>query len=270
MKAISSCFIILLFACYAGSKEKIYTASTPADSLVKMFLGIPLTDSVDYIRWKIILRDYDYSLDCNYITTNKKGIVTQNRKVELKGKLSLDKNYYTLYNDNKILKLAELNTSLLHILHPDNSLLIGNGGWSYTINAVNPSINKNISLKARPTVIKDSMIFVGRTPCRVPGIPQSSECNKLKWKIVFYGNSDKNEPTTFKVYGTPYRKEGFKPGTWKIVTSNGRIFYYLYDKSGKPYLYLEKADENILLFADASGKLLTGDEDFSYTLNRDI
>ena len=60
-----------------------------------------------------------------------------------------------------------------------------------------------------------------------------------------------------------------KTGIWIITTGkNGRIVYQLNDEKGNAILYLLKVDENILLFTDAKGNLLTGDEDFSYTLDR--
>lgn len=36
---------------------------------------------------------------------------------------------------------------------------------------------------------------------------------------------------------------------------------------GKNYFF---CDEHVLVFTGAAGKLLTGDEDFSYTLNRKL
>jgi hypothetical protein len=270
MKAFSSGFIALLIVYSAHAKEQTYIGSTPAGIVVKTFLGIRSTDSVDYIQWKLILRHTEYLLNCQYkIVDRTNGATKDTKKIELKGALSQDHSYYILQYQGKELKLAALNRNLLHIMKKDNSLLIGNDGWSYTISNTNPSLIENISIKAKSTVIKDSMVFVGRSPCGVPGvISKGTTCYKLKWKIVLYGNK-KNEPTTCKVYGTPYRKEGGKPGTWKIITkADGKIIYQLHDVSGKPFLYLQKADENILLFTDASGKILTGDEEYSFTLNR--
>ena len=40
------------------------------------------------------------------------------------------------------------------------------------------------------------------------------------------------------------------------------------DDNGNGFLYLLKLDNNILVFTDARGKLLVGDEDFDYTLNK--
>lgn len=271
MKAISLLSLLFILVFERSGKEKAYAASTPADALVKRFLAIPLTDSIDYIEWKILLRDNDYTIHCHYkIETGSSGVSNNNRTLEFLGKLSKDENFYILHNQNNTLKLAILNENLLHISHADNSLLVGNGGWSYTINSVHLINANGLSVKVKPTAIKDSIVFVGRTPCGVPGVVREGvECFKLKWKIVFYGSSRNNQPARCVVYATPYRKEGSKQGTWKMhMDTSGRIRYILSDEKGKPFLYLEKADENILLFTDPDGKILTGDKDYSFTLNR--
>jgi hypothetical protein len=274
MKIISAFLSILLIVSCASGKEKTYTGSTPADIVIRTFLGIPLSDSVDFIRWKLIFRDNRYNLECNYGIgkPNTNGFFNGSKKIELSGALKEEKNNYELINGNKTLKVAELNTDLLHLLNTDNSLLIGNGGWSYTLNNITPSVTDQINMAAKQTVLKDSMAFEGRTPCNVPGvIPRGMECYKLKWYIVLYANTEKNEPGTYKVYGTPYRKAGGKTGNWKIITGkDGRIIYQLDDDNGNGFLYLLKLDEHILVFTDANGKLLVGDHDFSYTMNREF
>ena len=262
--------LLLIFSC-ANGKEKIYTASTPADAIIRSFLGIPLNDSVDFIRWKLFLRDKEYHLQCNYGIgkPNTNGFINGGKKIELSGPLKKEKNYYQFQYGNKTLKVVELNADLLHLLNEDNSLLAGNGGWSYTLNNISPSGTAQITIASQPAALKDSMAFEGRTPCNVPGIIEpGKECYKLKWYIVLYANAKKNEPGTYKVLGTPYRKEGGRRGNWKIITQNNRIIYQLNDEKENGFLYLLKPDANILLFTDADGKLLVGNEDFSYTLNK--
>lgn len=272
MKTISSILVILLIVSCASAKDKTYTASTPAGPVVRTFLGIPLDDSIDFIRWKIIFRDSLYYLHCNYGVgkPNTNGFFNGGKNIELSGGLKKEKNIYWLRNGNKILKIAELNTGLLHLLNTDNSLLVGNEGWSYTINNTSPATTGEISLVSKQSVLKDSMTYDGRTPCNIPGIiPRGMECYKLKWRIIFYSKPGKNEPFTYRIFGTPWRKENGITGTWKIINGkDGRITYQLNDEKGKAFLYLLKPDENILLFTDSNGKLLVGDEDFSYTLNR--
>jgi hypothetical protein len=60
-----------------------------------------------------------------------------------------------------------------------------------------------------------------------------------------------------------------KREAWKtIIGKGGRIVYRLNDDKENGFLYLLKLDENILMFTDAQGNLLVGNEDFSYTMNR--
>jgi hypothetical protein len=158
------------------------------------------------------------------------------------------------------------------VLDHDNKPLIGNGGWSYAINNMSPSLTNQITyaVHSKQTVLKDSMAYEGRTPCGIPGIvPSGNQCYKLKWYIVFYANTHSNQPTTYRLYGTPHRIEGGIKGEWRISTGDdGRITYQLYDSAGKVFINLLKTEENILVFTDANGKLLVGNEDFSYTLNK--
>lgn len=267
-------FTIFFIVSYVRGEEKIYTGSTPAEPVIRSFLGIPRQDSVDFIRWQLTFYNDRYTLNCNYGIgkPNTNGFINGGKKISFSGAFSKEKNNYKLYNSNKILKLVELNPDLLHVLDTHNNLLVGNGGWSYTLNNRTPVGTDEINITAQQTVLKDSMAFEGRTPCNVPGIiPAGMQCYKLKWYIVLYANAEKNGAGTYKVYGTPYRsrKEGGITGNWKIIIGkNGRIIYQLIDDNGKGFLYLLKADEQILLFTDAQGKLLIGDGDFSYTMNR--
>jgi hypothetical protein len=272
MKIISTVLSILLIVSCGSGKEKTYTGSTPADNSIRSFLGIPFSDSVDFIRWKLMIRDNDYHLQCNYGIgkNNSNGFISGGKKIELKGAMKKDKKYYGLQNGDKTLNVAKLNTDLLHLLNEDKSLLVGNGGWSYTLNSMSASVSDQVNLTPNQTVLKDSIGFEGRTPCKIPGIiPPGMECYKLKWYIVLYANAKKNEPGSYKVYGTTWRQKGPGTGNWKIINGkDGRTTYQLNDDKGNGFLHLLKLDENIVVFTDANGKLLVGDEDYSYTLNR--
>jgi len=272
MKIIATLLSFTFFVSCASSKETNYTASTPAAPIVRIFLGIPLTDSIDFIRWKLSITDNKYSLECNYGIgkPNTNGFYDGGKKIVFSGIAKKENTNYILQNGNHILKFAELNPNLLHILNNDNTLLIGGGGWSYALNNMVPSPTNQVNMTAKQTSLKDSMAFEGRTPCAVPGIiPAGKLCYKLKWYLVLYSN-EKKEPATYRILGTPYRREeGGKRGTWKIITGkDGRIIYQLNDEKENPFIYLLKLDEGVLIFTDANGNLLVGDLDFSYTLNR--
>jgi hypothetical protein len=57
-------------------------------------------------------------------------------------------------------------------------------------------------------------------------------------------------------------------GKWEIVRKNARVIYKLNPEKKNHATYLLKANDNILLFTDPNGKLLVGNENFSYVLNR--
>jgi hypothetical protein len=272
MKTVYLFLSILLVVSCANGTEKTYIGSTPADTVIRSFLGISLSDSVDFIRWKFILQGNRYQLQCNYGIgkANTNGFINGGTEIHLSGECSKKNNYYLFRNGTKTLKAVELNEDLLHLTNADNSLLIGNGGWSYTLNNIMPLGTDQVSVIAPPTVFTDSIIFVGRTPCQVPGvIAPGSLCYKLKWLIVLYANTEMNQPGNYKVLGSPWRKEGGRTGSWKIIAGKkGSTIYQLNDKNGNGFLYLLKLDDHILVFTDAQGKLLVGNEDFSYTLNR--
>jgi hypothetical protein len=268
MKIIATLLSITLFVFCANSKETNYTASTPAASLVRAFLGISMTDSIDFIRWKLSLNDLKYTLECNYGIgkPNTNGFYNGGKKVSFNGTVKRDNktNTYALQNGNHTLKLVELNSNLLHIANDDNILLVGNGGWSYALNNMAPLATDQFKLTTKQTRVKDSIAFQGRTPCGVPNIiPAGKECYKLKWYLVLYDNN------SYRVLGTGYRVEGGRRGNWRInMNKDGRITYELNDETGKPFIHLLKLDEGVLIFTDEKGNLLVGDHDFSYTLNR--
>jgi len=264
---------MMLIVSVASGKEKMFTASTPANTLVRSFLGIALNDSVDFIRWKLVLEDHSYHLQCNYGIgkPNTNGFFDGGKKIELNGPFIKRGIYYQLQYRKRSLTTVWLNENLLHIADGDNKLLVGNGGWSYTLNSLSPVATDAFSLHASPMLVKDSVRFAGRSGCKVPGIIEpGSQCYKLKWLIAIYADPQKAASGTYKLYGTAYRKEGGKKGNWKMMRGrNGRIIYQLDDGNGKGLLYFLKASDGVLLFTDKMGNLLVGDEDFSYTLNKE-
>ena len=274
MKIVNVLLCMLVFISCASSKEKNFTASTPAGTVVRSFLGISPEDAVDFIRWKLTLDNNKYSLQCNYGIgkPNTNGFINSGKNIALNGTLQKEQNRWTLQHDDRVLKMIELNSNLLHLLDENNQLLVGNGGWSYTLNNIDPVLTNDINITAQQGSLKDSVIFDGRTPCEVPGIiPSGMQCYKLKWRFIFYSGNGNEEQGQYKIKGTAWRNIESRTGSWKIIRKkNNQLIYQLNDEKGNALIYLLKADENILLFTDAAGKLLVGNEDFSYTLNKKL
>ena len=66
MKFVSTFLLVSFLCCSSANKELAYTGSTPPDLIVRKFLGISLTDPIDFISWKVIINDVAYLLDFEY------------------------------------------------------------------------------------------------------------------------------------------------------------------------------------------------------------
>ena len=270
-------FTILFILLFNGPLEGIenramYAASTPANEVVKAFIGIPINDSVDFIRWKLTMDGGRYEMNCAYgiSQANTNGFVGGGKTVVIKGTYERRNNYYHFLNGKRILKAIEVNADILHLLNTNNSFMNGNGGWSYTLNSTNPSGSAFITVQVSHKTFKDSVAFEGRTPCGIPGLmPAGTPCYKLKWYLVFYADEKSEVSGTFRVLGTRWRDRLNGNGRWQIIDRvKGQTIYRLSDQHGREMIYLSRLAENILAFTDSQGRLLVGDADFSYTLNR--
>lgn len=267
--------VIAALMCFsAAPDDRIYVGSTPAHADVRDFLEIPLTDSVDFIRWKLRMRPGTYELECKYglSKAGTPGFVNE-QTVSLRGELKKDKNQYSLTHSLKKLFIVEVNTDLLHLLDQNKNMLVGNGGYSYSLNSTLPVQTDEFNIPAEKTLVKEPLVFEGRTPCQrlatLMGLNKTAACNKMKWYIVLYTDSTTRQPSYFLSGGMGYRKESMQRGKWKISNGkNGRIIYELTFPDRANSVHLLKGDKNILFFTDGEGRLLVGNEDFSYVLNR--
>ena len=262
-------FLYLLFPGEKFGKEMNYTASTPAGNEVRNFLGISQVDSIDFIRWKLrIIDDKEFNLLCTYGIgkANTNGFIDE-KKVERKGTVSIKNDMLTLSYQDKVLPLLILNDNIFHILNSKGTMMVGNGGWSYTLNSVKQVPTSQINFKWQETGFKDSVAFEGRTPCR--GVEElmdgttSPECYKKKWLVRLYKNFDAKSGT-YKIGGTVPSKTG----KWKLKENTGGKIIYSLDLSNGNTLDLLQTDENIVYIMDPKGGLMVGDHDFSYSLNR--
>jgi hypothetical protein len=188
--------------------------------------------------------------------------------LQINGQARFDDGVITLSNEGKTLSMLLLNGNILHLLNSNGALLVGNGGWSYTLNSTTPVEVAGFNLKAGNVSFTDSIVFDGRTPCK--GIEElmenrtRAECYKKKWRVSLY----KNGPDAF--FGT-YMIGGpveARTGKWKLKDHFTGTPVYSLDLNNGNTLDLFAADENIVYIMDGKGGLMVGDHDFSYSLNR--
>lgn len=265
--------ILLLLALVSGgampADELHYTASTPANNEVRDFLGINRNDSIDFIRWKLDVVDMKaFELICTYGISkpNTNGFINE-QKVEWKGIAAYDNGILTLSRQGKNLSLLLLNQNIGHLLDVTGNMMVGNGSWSYTLNALHPLVVTEYNFKAAKLTFTDSVVFDGRTPCR--GMEEltdnitRAECYKKKWRVTLYKDKPGAVSGTYKI-GTV----AARTGTWKLKeNSTGRPVYSL-DLNNGNTLELLQVDKNILYIMDKKGGIMVGDHDFSYSLNR--
>jgi hypothetical protein len=126
------------------------------------------------------------------------------------------------------------------------------------------------------------MNFSGRSPCREIAKeinhPVETDCLRLKWSLDLVRDPKTLTPTTYRLRGTLYRNEArgtetIREGKWKVSkgtrTDPNAIVYQLDAFGSDGPIYLLKADRDVLFFITKDGSVLVGNEDFSYTLNRD-
>lgn len=274
MKAYFSLLISMLACLVANANIQTYVGSTPAHAIVRNFLQISSTDSIDFIRWKLEISSNTFKLQCQYglAQPGTPGFSNEQR-VAFEGSLTELANYYYLTRNGKSISIFKVNGNILHFLDRDNRMLIGNGGYSYALNNTHPVETKEVTIRTTQRNIENLLVFEGRTPCRdlstLLGLNKSEACNKMKWYLLFYTDAITAKPSYFLMGGSRYRKETMTKGSWKIITGpNGRTVYQVYTDKWVRSLDLLKGDDNILFFLDSDGQPLVGNEDFSYTLNR--
>ena len=118
-------------------------------------------------------------------------------------------------------------------------------------------------------------VFDGRSPCKEMAAQLKEnvipECTKIKWRLVLYKDSVTGAPDNYELYGLIYRNATPRIGKWKITKgmyNNPDATVYELEFSDRPTLLLMKADDNIFFWLTQDRKLMVGNGDFSYTLNR--
>lgn len=280
-------------------QEVIWVGSTPGDNYIKSMLNIPATTKVDFIRWNLVLKTTDanensFELDLVFGEGEqgtpgfKNGGETQsysgNFTISKSGNENINGETWHLKSSNlkSELILVKLDDNLIHLLTSQNRLMIGNGGWSYTLSRktrVQPAAILPV-LKSSAQILNDTplqVVFEGRTPCQEvaaehPELKASSSCHKLKWRLILLRDSVSRQPTTSTIRKVVDNNPKDELGTWSItkgIASNPDAIIYTLnpDKPGESISFLA-GDENVLFILSKKNTLLPGNADFSFTLNK--
>lgn len=140
--------------------------------------------------------------------------------------------------------------------------------------AVDNKVSESITYNEMPTGPAVYGIFEGRSPCgisRQMGADMQAGCDHLKWQLILFRDPISLAPTTYVLVTEMFDRMPLK-GTWRVDRGTrddpkAVIFALSYGHSGQ-VLCLYKGDENVLFILDEKREFLTGDRDFSYTLNR--
>jgi hypothetical protein len=304
MNSLFAAHILLAVSCSEVAEKSnpapgiVLVASTPGDPFVKCMLHIDAGMDLDFIRWNLTIgtgagNSNTWLLDIFYgksqpntlgfaegglkRTFQGKYTVTNSQSGDLTGKI------YQLKSDQPDTKISlfKLNDNLFHLLAPDNRLLAGNGGWSYTLNRqdIQTNLTKGLPSPANPSFLLNDtaqqVIFEGRTPCqelaKEYNLPVSGDCFKKKWRLTLYRAPGTLLPDIYNI------KRGNNPendivGKWAIIegteTNPDAVIYQLDPDQPDKSIYFLAGSENVLFFLDRNQQLLTGNADFSFTLNK--
>lgn len=275
------------------SSQIVLVGSTPGDSLVKSLLAISDDKKVDFIRWDLTLNDtenrpktYVLNIVFGEGQPNTRGFKGGGEKLNLEGVYIVSKSQkgdiYELKREKTVTSIAfvKLSDNLFHLLTPDNKLMVGTGGWSYTLSRKDSPAKSSPVLFSWTTSLPDDdtaeqTIFYGRTPCldfvRAFNLQVETDCLRVKWKLTLFRDSKTNKPTTYALQST-LNYPNTTQGKWTVIkgikNNSEAIIYQLDpDKPGESLSFLV-GDENVLFFLDKENQLFTGNSDFSFTLNR--
>ncbi len=285
----------------------VFAGSSPCGDAIRQLLGISSDVPADLVQWKLTLYQdpktltpsrYELRYDYGSTAAGKPGLATGVKTSRRQGAWAIGKGIKSnpdavVYELNGAVSLVQVDANVLHVLDPDRSLMIGNGGWSYVLHraehaekpaaaawawvwalfAPEPDMSYRISpLETGPTVFG---VFEGRSPCqgiaRELQIPVAAACTKVKWRVTLYQNPETLAPTVYKVEGSLHPR-GAREGNWSHVRGTQKdpdaIVYRLQPAGSESPLLLLKGDDNVLFLLDRNRSPLVGHGEFSYALNR--
>lgn len=163
---------------------------------------------------------------------------------------------------------------LIYLLFVCCSFLLSYSAKGQTAAADN-KISETVTFSEPPKGDNIYGVFEGRTPCfeigKQLGTELRRDCHHLKWQVIFFRDPVTKKPTTYSFGSEMFDRRPLK-GNWKIIKGTPSdpeaiLFALEYGHQGKS-LYILKGDDNVLFILDENREFRTGNEHYSYTLNR--
>ena len=284
ISAVSFLVLFWTIACNVQAKEQnVLVGSIPGDAAAKQMLAIDASEKIDFIRMRIALNEggrlFDLKAAYGIGKPNTRDFENGGKSLTVKGTLEIKEKdgylIYRLFNDETRvdISLIRLNDQMFHVLSSNGKLLSGNGGWNYTLSRETETKTKlDAPLSSKKTEIThepETVVFGGRTPCveiaREQRIAVAEDCFKLKWKLTLNRDASSGSPTTFTLQRTFRRPEPLE-GKWRILKDSGALIYRLEANDGTTMSF-QRIDDS-LFFLDNGGRMLKGNGEFGYTLDR--
>ena len=280
----------------ADTEAVVFEAITPCDPLSKPLPQIPDGVACEMTIWRITFAaDRSFVLNAAYGMSqpNTTGIRDGGTKVDVTGEWSTsvgtnsDRHATVItLNDERdaahSILFVKINNDLLHLLDPQKRLMVGNGGWSYTLNrtglpTARPPFAETTSIATAPsdtteTPFETAGVYEGRTPCseithEFTKVPSGPQCQRIKWRLRINAVSGGATSGTYEFDGTETAREG----AWRRVRgtrAHPSAVVLKLDLGDGAVFRLLHADANNLYVLDRDGELMVGDALLSYTLSR--
>jgi hypothetical protein len=262
----------------------VFEGITPCDKAARPLPQIRSDADCEMAIWRIVFgpnSTYELSSSYGMAQPNTTGIRNGGSKVTMQGAwVAPTPTIIRLGTDDPAISVSFLRVSedILHVLDGNGRMMVGNAGWSYTLNRTDPSPDAS-SVVLTGVVPEGSIapitgVFEGRTPCHnsltgftanlVPG------CGRLKWRLTFYQDPTTGNPTSY-VSGVMGRADALE-GSWSIVrgthSNPDSVIYQLTPANEGRKLSFLKLGDNHLFFLNDEMTPLVGDNLLSYTLSR--
>ena len=288
-----------------SARYAVFEGITACSALTRPLPQIPADTDCELMIWKISLyQDSATSSPTTYVLESTYGPSQPNATgpagggtpISMEGmwdivkgtKTDPEAEVYQLYSDDSqvAVSFVKLSDDLLHVLNRDKTLMLGNPGWSFTLNRTDNrpafTIDEPVGSGPEatrppvPTTPPDSSVLAvheGRTPCHeivfeMLKLAPYPNCLKIKMRLTLYQNETTGAPSSYMLMGTSTIREG----TWRTLEGTpddpDAIVYQLHLEGSQAPVSFLQADENHLLLLDRDLNLLVGNPLLSYTLSR--